>query len=187
MGLGIRCPESLYTRVAELTSPGAPCYFVHGTKWVNVPNVLHVGLSCRADGTGGGRGRQCVHGCPCLPGDNRSQSCLRIDSELLGMVSLKNLLRDSISVRRSVNDVIMTAGWEGGVPPSHNDQLIGILPNRTQCRHDRVGQVWINLLYIEDTSGATCVRPIFPHSSIAKLRAMHRREGIGRCRRLPIT
>eukprot|EP00959_Pyramimonas_sp_CCMP1952_P385436 8077797-Pyramimonas_sp.AAC.1 len=44
----------------------------------------------------------------------------------------------------------MTAGNKGRIPPSHIVQVIGILPNKTQCRHDRVGHVWINPLYIKD-------------------------------------
>eukprot|EP00959_Pyramimonas_sp_CCMP1952_P254451 5314790-Pyramimonas_sp.AAC.1 len=43
---GIRCPEPLCKRVTDQTSPGAPCYFIHVTAWVDIPNVLHVGLSC---------------------------------------------------------------------------------------------------------------------------------------------
>eukprot|EP00959_Pyramimonas_sp_CCMP1952_P100024 2091498-Pyramimonas_sp.AAC.1 len=34
-------------------------------------------------------------GCPCLPGDGRIQSDLRMEPEALIMVSLKNLLRET--------------------------------------------------------------------------------------------
>eukprot|EP00959_Pyramimonas_sp_CCMP1952_P369797 7745357-Pyramimonas_sp.AAC.1 len=50
-------------------------------KWENFPKVLSVGLSRRADDASKKRGRQFVHGWPYLPGDNRIQSGLRVDSE----------------------------------------------------------------------------------------------------------
>eukprot|EP00959_Pyramimonas_sp_CCMP1952_P192818 4031949-Pyramimonas_sp.AAC.1 len=59
------------------------------------------------------------------------------------MVSLKNLVRDSIPIWRSANDVVMTAGRNGRIPPTHIVQLIGILPS-TDCQINRVGQVWVN-------------------------------------------
>eukprot|EP00959_Pyramimonas_sp_CCMP1952_P238699 4987986-Pyramimonas_sp.AAC.1 len=78
---GIKCLESFYT--ADLTFPGAPGYFIYGTQWVNIPNILRTGLACRADGTTKRNGRQFVHACPYLPGDNILQSGLRVDSEVL--------------------------------------------------------------------------------------------------------
>eukprot|EP00959_Pyramimonas_sp_CCMP1952_P129211 2701827-Pyramimonas_sp.AAC.1 len=78
---GIKCPESLYMRMADLTIPGAPCYFIRGTQWGNIPIMLRTGLSCRTDDTIERKGRQFVHACPYLPGDNRIQSGLRVDSE----------------------------------------------------------------------------------------------------------
>eukprot|EP00959_Pyramimonas_sp_CCMP1952_P149283 3123554-Pyramimonas_sp.AAC.1 len=63
----------------------APCCSIRGTKWVYIPNILHVGLSCRADDTINERARQFIHGCSYLPGDNRIQSGLRVDSEVLVM------------------------------------------------------------------------------------------------------
>eukprot|EP00959_Pyramimonas_sp_CCMP1952_P359503 7528005-Pyramimonas_sp.AAC.1 len=48
-----------------------------------MPSILNIGLSCRADDTTKKRGRQFAHGCPYLPGDNRIQSGLRVDSEVL--------------------------------------------------------------------------------------------------------
>eukprot|EP00959_Pyramimonas_sp_CCMP1952_P411809 8629585-Pyramimonas_sp.AAC.1 len=78
-----------------------------------------MGLSCRADDTTKGKGRQFVHACPYLPGNNRIQSGLRVDSEVLIMVSLKNLPRDSTVIWRSANDTIASAGWSGRIPPTH--------------------------------------------------------------------
>eukprot|EP00959_Pyramimonas_sp_CCMP1952_P095944 2005979-Pyramimonas_sp.AAC.2 len=78
---GIKCPESLYMRITDLTIPGAPCYFTHGTQWANIPHGLYPGLSCRADDTANRGGRQFAHGCPYLSRDNRIQSSLRVDSE----------------------------------------------------------------------------------------------------------
>eukprot|EP00959_Pyramimonas_sp_CCMP1952_P444897 9315866-Pyramimonas_sp.AAC.1 len=126
---GIKCPESLYMRIADLTIPGAPCYFTLGIQWENIPNILRMGLSCRTDDTIKRKGRQFVHACPYLPGDNRIQSGLRVDSDVLIMVSLKNLLRVSMPIWRSANDIIMSAGRNGRIPPTHIVQLIGILPN----------------------------------------------------------
>eukprot|EP00959_Pyramimonas_sp_CCMP1952_P110271 2307197-Pyramimonas_sp.AAC.1 len=103
---GIKCPESLYKRLADLTLPGAPCYFIHGTKWFNIPNAFHIALSFRADDIGN------AIGCLSLPGDDRIQQGLRIYSEVLVTVGLKNPLRDCISMWRSASDIIMTAGRE---------------------------------------------------------------------------
>eukprot|EP00959_Pyramimonas_sp_CCMP1952_P072663 1518279-Pyramimonas_sp.AAC.1 len=64
---GIKCPESLYMRIADLSAPGAPCYFIHGTQWENLPSILSIGLSCRSDDATKKRGRQFIHGCPYLP------------------------------------------------------------------------------------------------------------------------
>eukprot|EP00959_Pyramimonas_sp_CCMP1952_P391359 8201550-Pyramimonas_sp.AAC.1 len=63
------------------------------------------------------------------------------------MVSLKNLVRDNIPIWRSANDIVMTAGRNGGNPPTHIAQLIGILSSHA-CHHNRAGQVWINPLYL---------------------------------------
>eukprot|EP00959_Pyramimonas_sp_CCMP1952_P242747 5074291-Pyramimonas_sp.AAC.1 len=111
-------------RISDLTLPDAPCYFIHGTQWGNLPNILSVGLPCRADDTSKKGGRQFVHGCPYLPGDNRIQSGLRVDSEVLVMVSLKNLLRDNALIWHSANDIIMSAGRDGRIPPTHIVKLI---------------------------------------------------------------
>eukprot|EP00959_Pyramimonas_sp_CCMP1952_P193799 4052468-Pyramimonas_sp.AAC.1 len=43
---GIKCPESLYMRIADLTIPGVPGYTIHGTAWENIPSILRTGLSC---------------------------------------------------------------------------------------------------------------------------------------------
>eukprot|EP00959_Pyramimonas_sp_CCMP1952_P390019 8173453-Pyramimonas_sp.AAC.1 len=72
-------------RITDLLVPGAPRYFIHGTQWEHIPNMLGIGLSCRADDTIKKRGRQCVHGCPYLPGDSRIRSGLRMGSEVLIM------------------------------------------------------------------------------------------------------
>eukprot|EP00959_Pyramimonas_sp_CCMP1952_P204434 4275223-Pyramimonas_sp.AAC.1 len=78
------------------------------------------------------RGRQFVHAWPYLPGDSRIQSGLRVDSEVLCVVCWKNLLRNSVPIWRSANDIITSAGRIGSIPPTHIVQLIGILPNY-QC------------------------------------------------------
>eukprot|EP00959_Pyramimonas_sp_CCMP1952_P386513 8100392-Pyramimonas_sp.AAC.1 len=72
----IKCPESFYMRITDLIVPGAPCNLIHGTQWANIPNILGIGLSCRADDSSKKRGRQFVHACPYLPGDSRIQSGL---------------------------------------------------------------------------------------------------------------
>eukprot|EP00959_Pyramimonas_sp_CCMP1952_P189381 3961461-Pyramimonas_sp.AAC.1 len=43
------------------------------------------------------------------------------------MVSLKNLLRDNMQIWRSANDIIMSAGRGGRIPPTHVVQLIGAI------------------------------------------------------------
>eukprot|EP00959_Pyramimonas_sp_CCMP1952_P319660 6688765-Pyramimonas_sp.AAC.1 len=59
------------------------------------------------------------------------------------MVSLKNLRRDNMPIWRSANYIIMSAGRDGRIPPTHIAPLIGILPNRI-CMYNRVGQIWVN-------------------------------------------
>eukprot|EP00959_Pyramimonas_sp_CCMP1952_P077223 1614207-Pyramimonas_sp.AAC.1 len=113
----------------NLTSPGEPCYFIHGAPWGNIPNILRIWPSCRADDAIERKGRQFVHACSYLLGDNKIQSGLRVDSEVLIMVSLKNLFRDNMAIWRSANDMIMSAGRNGRIPPTHIAQLIGVLPN----------------------------------------------------------
>eukprot|EP00959_Pyramimonas_sp_CCMP1952_P355999 7455749-Pyramimonas_sp.AAC.1 len=125
--------------IADLPAPGAPCYFIHGAQWENIPNTVSIGLSCRADDTSNTRGRQFVHGSPCLPGDNRILSGWRVDSEALIMGSLKNLVRDNIPMWLSANDVVMAAGQNGRIPPTHIVQVMGILPS-PGCQFNRVGQ-----------------------------------------------
>eukprot|EP00959_Pyramimonas_sp_CCMP1952_P409290 8577823-Pyramimonas_sp.AAC.1 len=34
---GIKCPESLYMRITDLTISGAPCYFIRSTQWEHIP------------------------------------------------------------------------------------------------------------------------------------------------------
>eukprot|EP00959_Pyramimonas_sp_CCMP1952_P024962 523830-Pyramimonas_sp.AAC.1 len=85
-----------------------------------------------------------------MPIDGRIQSGLRVESDALIRVCLKNLLRDNIPVWRSANDIIMTSGIQGRILPSHIVQLIGIMPYCAQCKYDRVGQVWVNELHLED-------------------------------------
>eukprot|EP00959_Pyramimonas_sp_CCMP1952_P237450 4962450-Pyramimonas_sp.AAC.1 len=61
---GIKCPESLYSRVTDLHEPGARRYFKHGTKWANILGRLSVGLSCQSeDNPKKNSGRQMIHGC----------------------------------------------------------------------------------------------------------------------------
>eukprot|EP00959_Pyramimonas_sp_CCMP1952_P342697 7179545-Pyramimonas_sp.AAC.1 len=48
---GIKCLGSLYMRNTDLTVPEAPCYFIHGTQCEHTPNILNIGLPCRADDT----------------------------------------------------------------------------------------------------------------------------------------
>eukprot|EP00959_Pyramimonas_sp_CCMP1952_P147118 3079200-Pyramimonas_sp.AAC.1 len=43
------------------------------------------------------------------------------------MISLQNVIRDNIPAWRSANDIVMTAGRNGRIPPTHVVQLIGIL------------------------------------------------------------
>eukprot|EP00959_Pyramimonas_sp_CCMP1952_P405556 8499762-Pyramimonas_sp.AAC.1 len=57
-------------------------YFIRSSNGHSCPGIS-VGLSCRADDTSKKRGKQFVHGCSRLPGDNRIQSGLRVDSEVL--------------------------------------------------------------------------------------------------------
>eukprot|EP00959_Pyramimonas_sp_CCMP1952_P457932 9475777-Pyramimonas_sp.AAC.1 len=54
---GMKCLESLYMGMADLIIPGAPCYLTHGTQRENIPNILHIGLSCRAGDTSQIKGR----------------------------------------------------------------------------------------------------------------------------------
>eukprot|EP00959_Pyramimonas_sp_CCMP1952_P057761 1205626-Pyramimonas_sp.AAC.1 len=54
---GIKCPESLCMRITDLTIPRAPCYYIRGTQWEDIPTIHRTGLSCRADDTSGKRGR----------------------------------------------------------------------------------------------------------------------------------
>eukprot|EP00959_Pyramimonas_sp_CCMP1952_P164589 3440660-Pyramimonas_sp.AAC.1 len=97
-------------RITDLSAPGASCYYIHGTQWENIQSVLSIGMPCRSDDTSETRGRRFVHGFPCLPGGCRIQSGLRVDSEVLVMVSMENLLRGNIPIWRSANDIVMTAG-----------------------------------------------------------------------------
>eukprot|EP00959_Pyramimonas_sp_CCMP1952_P404918 8486367-Pyramimonas_sp.AAC.1 len=133
-----------------MTTPGAPRSCTHGTQCANIPNILRTGLSCHADDTPNKRGRQLVHGCPYLLGNNRIQSGLRVDFNVLILISLKNLLRDRVAVWRSATDFIKMAGRSGVLPPTHIVQLIGILPNSDQCKYSRVGHAWVNPLYMWD-------------------------------------
>eukprot|EP00959_Pyramimonas_sp_CCMP1952_P450279 9428128-Pyramimonas_sp.AAC.1 len=133
-GPGIKCPESLCMRITDLTTPGAPCYSIHGTQSANnIPNALRTGLSCSADDTAM-QGQTICSWMSMLLGDSRIQSGPRVDSEVLLMISLKNLLHDSMSNWCSGNDIIMTAGRNGIIPPIHIVQLTGILPNVDQRR-----------------------------------------------------
>eukprot|EP00959_Pyramimonas_sp_CCMP1952_P104864 2191901-Pyramimonas_sp.AAC.1 len=56
------------------------------------------------------------------------------------MLSPKNLIRDNMPVQVSANDIVMTAGRDGRIPPTHIAQLIGILPGYN-CQSNRLGQV----------------------------------------------
>eukprot|EP00959_Pyramimonas_sp_CCMP1952_P088716 1856299-Pyramimonas_sp.AAC.1 len=102
------------------SSPGIKCTSLL-CSWYSVgkPNILSIGLSCRADDTSKKRGIQFVHACPYLPGDHGIQPRLRVDSEALVMASLKNLLRDNMSICRSANGITMSAGRNGRIPPTH--------------------------------------------------------------------
>eukprot|EP00959_Pyramimonas_sp_CCMP1952_P149315 3124395-Pyramimonas_sp.AAC.1 len=55
-------------------------FFVNGTQWRNIPNILQIGCRAEAQTTPGGTqvGR-C--GCPSLPGDHCIQSGMRADAE----------------------------------------------------------------------------------------------------------
>ena len=141
---GLKCPESLYSAVTveTLRLQDAPTFFMHGTSWDNIPSILEVGLSCLGeDNPKGKSGRQFIHGCPYLPGDDRIQSGLRPDSEVILMISVSQLVRDKIPVWRSANDIVMTKGQQGRIPVGYIIQMIGIKHN-AKYRHDRTGQVW---------------------------------------------
>eukprot|EP00959_Pyramimonas_sp_CCMP1952_P256395 5355601-Pyramimonas_sp.AAC.1 len=53
----------------------------------------------------------------------------------------------------------MTFGINGRSPPSHIVQFIGVEPNSVQCRCDRVEQVWVNELYLEDNMSGNLQGP----------------------------
>eukprot|EP00959_Pyramimonas_sp_CCMP1952_P101506 2123484-Pyramimonas_sp.AAC.1 len=101
-----------------------------------------------------------IRGCPCFPGEWRIQSGLRMESEVLILVSLRNLLRDDILAWRSANDIIMAAGIRGRISPGHMVQFVGIEPNSVQCKYGRVGQAWVDELHLKTTSWATCMFPL---------------------------
>eukprot|EP00959_Pyramimonas_sp_CCMP1952_P117497 2456083-Pyramimonas_sp.AAC.1 len=65
------------------------------------------------------------------------------------MASLKNLLRDKMAIWRSANGIILLAGRNGRIPPTHIVQLLDILPN-DKCRYSRAGHGWVNPLYLWD-------------------------------------
>eukprot|EP00959_Pyramimonas_sp_CCMP1952_P364914 7641517-Pyramimonas_sp.AAC.1 len=52
---------------------------------------------------------------------------------------------------RSANGIIMSAGRNGRIAPTHIFQLIGILPN-DKCTYNRVKHAWINPLYMWDNA-----------------------------------
>jgi len=93
-----------------------------------------------------------IHGCPYLPGDARIQSGLRPDSEVIIMISLKELLRNNIRVWRSANDIVMTSGAQGRIPVSMFVQIIGV-KNVQKYKYDRSGQVWLNNTYVDPGRG----------------------------------
>ena len=141
---GPRCPESLYSPVTERTlkTDDAPAFFMHGTRWENIPGILRVGLSCLGhDNPKNKDGRQFIHGCPYLPGDDRIQSGLRQESEVILMISVSQLIRDHVKVWRSANDIVMTSGINGRRPVSYIMQMIGV-KHDPKYKYDRTGEIW---------------------------------------------
>eukprot|EP00959_Pyramimonas_sp_CCMP1952_P403860 8462684-Pyramimonas_sp.AAC.1 len=43
---GIKCPESLSMRISDLTVPGAPCCFIHGTQRESI--LIYIVSDCHA-------------------------------------------------------------------------------------------------------------------------------------------
>ena len=139
---GLKCPGSLYSPVTDWKSEGAPPFFMHGTMWEYLPGILDVGLSCLGhDNPKNKDGRQFIHGCPYLPGDDRIHSGLRPDSEVILMISLSTLIRDGYKVWRSANDIVMTSGAQGRIPVDSIIQMIGV-KHHPDCKYDRTGQIW---------------------------------------------
>eukprot|EP00959_Pyramimonas_sp_CCMP1952_P386279 8095581-Pyramimonas_sp.AAC.1 len=59
------------------------------------------------------------------------------------MVSLKNLIRDNVPAWRAADDIVMTAGRDGRILPTHIVQLIGTLPDdNQQCTSIRIDEMY---------------------------------------------
>eukprot|EP00959_Pyramimonas_sp_CCMP1952_P468915 9494043-Pyramimonas_sp.AAC.1 len=104
-----------------------------------------------------------IHGCPYLPGDKRIQLGLRADNEVMALVGPENLIRDVCPVWRSAVDIIMTSGVQGRIAVSSLVQVSGVKRSGGECRCDRVGQAWVNVVRADTQRGNLPKFTSIPH------------------------
>jgi len=107
--------ELLRKLSAEDTDLPAIC--VHGTYRRHVESILSKGLL--AGGDHGASFRNHIHFAPHEPGDHRTISGMRYDCEVACYIDLRQCLLDGIAFYMSVNEVILSSGQDGCLPPRY--------------------------------------------------------------------
>ncbi len=105
--------HDLFLRNLSVDDEDLPEVCVHGTKEMFLPSILHRGLLA-----GGLRGsRNHVHCQPFEPFDERVLSGFRDDSEIAIYLDLRRALADGVPFSVSRNNVILSPGIDGVIPP----------------------------------------------------------------------
>jgi len=111
-------------RQLSADDPDLPTECVHGTYKRHVQAILGKGLI--AGGKLGNTFRNHVHFAPYAPGDGRVISGMRLGSDVVIWVNLREALRGGVPFFRAKNEVILSPGIDGVVPPEFIEKICNI-------------------------------------------------------------
>jgi len=143
---GIDMDELCGSPVSEL-NPGEVC--CHGTYESHLQNILSQGI--KAGGKHGVSFRRTVHFSIRPPGET-VVSGMRPNCQVAIYVDLPRAAREGIQFYRSANDVILTEGIDGAVPPAyiqsvwHIQRGVQLFPTTAAFRSEALGELRSALL-----------------------------------------
>ena len=83
--------------------------------------------------------RQHIHFSPGLPGDERNVSGPRKNAEVALVIDMDSALKDGVKFFLSENNVILTRGLQGALPPKYIKKVVDLTSSKrlTHCNEEQ--------------------------------------------------